>query len=121
MSYSTAELSYGSLPLASTSSSSKQATILLETPLRSDAREPLSYRDIILETTVSDGAIGSARVVVESIQGSTEIWAGVRGEVEDIILDDASDHNGMGKVVVSVEWYVCVCYLSHALEECACI
>jgi exosome complex RNA-binding protein Rrp42 (RNase PH superfamily) len=96
--FSSAELSYSTNPLIATSKSS----------LRSDARQPLAYRDIILQTSIAQPAIGSARIIVDSLAGSTEICAGVRGEVEDISQDQSDDpaNPGMGKVVVSVEWYV---------------
>lgn len=98
--FSPAELSYTSVPLASSSIPSNAVSI----PLRADAREPLSYRDVILETDVSHGTLGSAKVVVGGAGGYTEVWAGVKGEVENVELGDEDEGAGAGKVVVSVEW-----------------
>ena len=97
--FSPSELSYAAHPL----SHSTQSKPFGESLLRSDARAALAYRDIGLETGVAQGTIGSARVIVEGAGGSTEIWAAVRGEVEDL---NETDGEGMGKVVVNVEWSV---------------
>ena len=97
---STSEQSYTSAPLSS-------STTLF---LRSDARPPLSYRDITLDTHVVEGTIGSAKVIIgETGMGGlyTEVWAGVRGEIEDMGKEDAStgvDGMGRGRIVVAVEW-----------------
>ncbi|BGP19502.1 hypothetical protein JCM10213_006322 [Rhodosporidiobolus nylandii] len=101
--FSPAELSFAAVPL---SHSAGAATGLDdEAPLRADGRTPLQYRDIVLQTGVSNaqGALGSARVVVEDAAGtsgggSTEIWAGVRGEVEN--MEDGQEG---GRVVVALE------------------
>lgn len=91
--FSPSELSYTSTPLSASS-----------TPLfRTDARTPLTYRDIVLDTHVVEGTIGSAKVVIGGLGGYTEVWAGVRGEVEDLPKD--AEGEGHGRVVVSVEWY----------------
>ena len=109
--FSPSELSYASQPLAH----STQSKPFGESLLRSDARAALAYRDIGLETGVAQGTIGSARVIVEGAGGSTEIWAAVRGEVEDL---DETQGEGMGKVVVNVEWSVdTLIVLSSSREE----
>ena len=97
--FSPSELSYAAHPL----SHSTQSKPFGESLLRSDARAALAYRDIGLETGVAQGTIGSARVIVDGAGGSTEIWAAVRGEVEELA---ETDGEGMGKVVVNVEWSV---------------
>lgn len=101
--FSPAELSFSAVPLSFSSSTAHPAE---EQPLRPDGRLPLQYRDIILQTGVSQaqGALGSAKVIVEDSAGtagaaSTEVWAGVRGEIENVI----SGQTG-GKIVVGLEW-----------------
>ncbi|GAA6009057.1 hypothetical protein JCM11491_005729 [Sporobolomyces phaffii] len=100
--FSPAELSFSSVPLSFSTSLAHPAD---DQPLRPDGRLPLQYRDILLQTAVSQaqGALGSAKVVVEDAAGtggaaSTEIWAGVRGEVESV----APGQTG-GKIVVGLE------------------
>ncbi|GAA6036320.1 hypothetical protein JCM8097_001664 [Rhodosporidiobolus ruineniae] len=100
--FSPAELSFAQVPLTHSSATAHPSD---EPPLRPDGRLPLQYRDLVLQTGVSQaqGALGSARVVVEDAAGtaggqSTEIWAGVRGEVEN--MDEGQEG---GKVVVSLE------------------
>ncbi|GAA6009772.1 hypothetical protein JCM10207_004187 [Rhodosporidiobolus poonsookiae] len=100
--FSPAELSFAQVPLTHSAATAHPDD---EPPLRPDGRLPLQYRDIILQTGVSQaqGALGSARVIVEDAAGtaggaSTEIWAGVRGEVEG--MDEGQDG---GKVVVALE------------------
>lgn len=101
--FSPAELSFSSVPLSFSSSIAHPSE---EQPLRPDGRLSLQYRDISLQTGVSQaqGALGSAKVIVEDSAGtagaaSTEIWAGVRGEIENV----ASGQTG-GRVVVGLEW-----------------
>ncbi|GAA5824758.1 hypothetical protein JCM11251_005329 [Rhodosporidiobolus azoricus] len=101
--FSPAELSYAQVPLSHSTTTSHPDD---DAPLRPDGRLPLQYRDLILQTGVSQaqGALGSARVVVEDAAGtggggSTEIWAGVRGEVENMEEGQAG-----GKVVVALEF-----------------
>ena len=91
-----------SVPLASSGIPAGAITV----PLRADAREPLSYRDVVLETGVSLGTLGSAKVVVGGPGGYTEVWAGVKGEVENVEQSAEDASAGAGKVVVSVEWSV---------------
>ncbi|GAA5924740.1 hypothetical protein JCM1841_004133 [Sporobolomyces salmonicolor] len=100
--FSPSELSFSSVPLTFSSSLAHPDD---DVPLRPDGRLPLQYRDIILQTGVSQaqGALGSAKVVVEDAAGagggeSTEIWAGVRGEVENV-----QEGQDGGRVVVSLE------------------
>ncbi|GAA5982336.1 hypothetical protein JCM5350_006148 [Sporobolomyces pararoseus] len=100
--FSPAELSFSAVPLSFSSSTAHPAE---EQPLRPDGRLPLQYRDIILQTGVSQaqGALGSAKVIVEDSAGtagaaSTEVWAGVRGEIENVV----SGQTG-GKIVVGLE------------------
>ncbi|GAA5853321.1 hypothetical protein JCM8547_000283 [Rhodosporidiobolus lusitaniae] len=100
--FSPAELSFTQIPLSHSSATSYAND---EVPLRPDGRSPLQYRDLVLQTGVSQaqGALGSARVVVEDAGGtgggaSTEVWAGVRGEVET--MEEGQEG---GKVVVSLE------------------
>lgn len=104
--FSTSELSFVSVPLSS--SSSTPATSI-DPLLRADGRQPLAYRDIVLATNVSQaqGALGSAKVQIGSVGGETEIWAGVRGEVEDVTDNGEEQHERGeqgGRVVVSIEW-----------------
>ncbi|GAA5968659.1 hypothetical protein JCM11641_007715 [Rhodosporidiobolus odoratus] len=101
--FSPSELSFASVPLSHTSTLDQLDDDDL--PLRPDGRTPLQYRDIILQTGVSQaqGALGSARVTVEDAAGTgggglTEIWAGVRGEVETMEQGQQG-----GKVVVALE------------------
>lgn len=103
--FSHAELTFAQVPLSHSAATAHPSD---DVPLRPDGRTPLQFRDIILQTDVShaQGALGSAKVVVEDAAGagggsSTEIWAGVRGEVES--MDDGQEG---GKVVVSLEWCV---------------
>ncbi|GAA5907425.1 hypothetical protein JCM6882_003857 [Rhodosporidiobolus microsporus] len=100
--FSPAELSFAQVPLTHSTEASHPDD---DVPLRPDGRLPLQYRDIVLQTGVSQaqGALGSARVVVEDAAGtgggsSTEIWAGVRGEVEN--MEEGQEG---GKVVVALE------------------
>ncbi|KAK4703345.1 hypothetical protein P7C70_g2876, partial [Phenoliferia sp. Uapishka_3] len=97
--FSPSEVSYTSVPLASTGVPTGSVTV----PLRADAREPLSYRDVVLETSVSLGTLGSAKVTVGGPGGYTEVWAGVKGEVENVEQSAEDASAGAGKVVVSVE------------------
>jgi len=101
--FSPSELSYSSVPLSFSSSLTHPSD---DQPLRPDGRLPLQYRDITLQTGVSQaqGALGSARVMVEDSSGtagggSTEIWAGVRGEIENVV-----DGQTGGRIVVGLEW-----------------
>ena len=94
------------VPLASSTSATS-----VEPLLRADGRQPLAYRDIVLATNVSQaqGALGSAKVQIGGAGGETEVWAGVRGEVEDVAVgagDEQSAARGDqgGRVVVSIEW-----------------
>ncbi|BGP34847.1 hypothetical protein JCM10296v2_006671 [Rhodotorula toruloides] len=100
--FSHAELTFAQVPLSHSAATAHPSD---DAPLRTDGRTPLQFRDIILQTGVSQaqGALGSAKVVVEDAAGagggsSTEVWAGVRGEVEN--MDE--EHEG-GRVVVSLE------------------
>lgn len=105
--FSTSELSFVSVPL-STSSSTPATSV--DPLLRADGRQPLAYRDIVLATNVSQaqGALGSAKVQISSIGGETEIWAGVRGEVEDVTDSGEEQQHERGdqggRIVVSIEW-----------------
>ena len=103
--FSPAELSFSTIPLTFSSSAAQAAE---EAPLRPDGRLPLQYRDLILHTGVSQaqGALGSAKVVVEDAAGtagaaSTEVWAGVRGEIENVQPGQTG-----GRIVVGLEWSV---------------
>ncbi|GAA6046704.1 hypothetical protein JCM3770_003125 [Rhodotorula araucariae] len=100
--FSPAELSFAQVPLAQPAQPAHPDDDL---PLRPDGRSPLQFRDVVLETGVSQaqGALGSARVILEDAAGTggggaTEVYAGVRGEIET--MDDAQ---AGGKVVVSLE------------------
>ncbi|GAA5829847.1 hypothetical protein JCM5353_003431 [Sporobolomyces roseus] len=100
--FSPSELSYSSVPLSFSSSLTHPSD---DQPLRPDGRLPLQYRDITLQTGVSQaqGALGSARVMVEDSSGtagggSTEIWAGVRGEIENVV-----DGQTGGRIIVGLE------------------
>ncbi|GAA5943992.1 uncharacterized protein JCM15063_006138 [Sporobolomyces koalae] len=100
--FSPAEVSFSAVPLTGSSSTALQAD---DQPLRPDGRSPLQYRDIVLQTGVSQaqGALGSAQVTVDDAAGtagatSTEIWAGVRGEIEN-----AAPGQTGGRVVVGLE------------------
>ncbi|GAA5835870.1 hypothetical protein JCM3766R1_005873 [Sporobolomyces carnicolor] len=100
--FSPAELSFSTVPLTFSSSAAQAAE---EAPLRPDGRLPLQYRDLILHTGVSQaqGALGSAKVVVEDAAGtagaaSTEVWAGVRGEIENVQPGQTG-----GRIVVGLE------------------
>ncbi|GAA5899757.1 uncharacterized protein JCM6883_005980 [Sporobolomyces salmoneus] len=100
--FSPAELSFSSVPLSFSSSLAQSSE---EPPPRPDGRVPLQYRDITLQTGVSlaQGALGSAKVVVEDSAGtagagSTEICAGVRGEIENV----APGQTG-GRIVLGLE------------------
>lgn len=96
--FSPSELSFTSIPLTSSSTASTSNL------LRSDARKPLNYRDLILDTAITEGSnIGNCKVLIgDTILGYTEIWCGVRAEVEDVL--NGEEHGG--RIVVSVEWLV---------------
>jgi exosome complex component RRP42 len=104
--FSTSELSFVSVPLSTSSAPATSVDPLL----RADGRLPLAYRDILLATNVSQaqGALGSAKVQIGSTGGETEIWAGVRGEVEDVTDhgEEQQQERGEqgGRIVVSIEW-----------------
>lgn len=109
--FSHAELTFAQVPLSHSAATAHPSD---DAPFRPDGRTPLQFRDIILQTGVSQaqGALGSAKVVAEDAAGagggsSTEVWAGVRGEVEN--MDEEQEG---GKVVVSLEW--CVASFSHS-------
>ncbi|GAA6060465.1 hypothetical protein JCM10212_000893 [Sporobolomyces blumeae] len=116
--FSPSEQSYASVPLASTSSS--PSTSPFDAPLRPDGRLPLEYRDIVLQTGVSQaqGCLGSSKVTVEDAAGTaggsvTEILAGVRGEIESIAsagpganassAPPSADEGEGGRIVVTLE------------------
>lgn len=103
--FSPAELSFAQVPLVHSASATLPSD---EVPLRVDGRTPLEYRQVVLETDVSraQGALGSAQVTVHDAAGAgggayTQVWAGVRGEVDTI----SSGQHG-GKIVIGLEWYV---------------
>ncbi|BGP42934.1 hypothetical protein JCM10450v2_007053 [Rhodotorula kratochvilovae] len=100
--FSPAELSFAQVPLAHSAAAAHPDD---DAPLRADGRSPLHFRDIVLATGVSQaqGALGSAKVVLEDAAGTggggaTEVYAGVRGEIESM-----DDGQAGGKVVVSLE------------------
>lgn len=93
--FSPSEISFTSVPLSSTSSSSA---------LRADGRSPLGFRDLTLDLAVVPGCVGSARVVIGDSQGSSEVWAGVRAEVEDVVVGELEPEGGRGRVVCSLDW-----------------
>lgn len=103
--FSPAELTFAQVPLTHSAATAHPDD---EVPLRPDGRTPLQYRDLVLETGVSQaqGALGSAKVSIEDAAGAggggtTEVYAGVRGEIET--MNEGQDG---GRIVVSVEWYV---------------
>jgi len=103
--FSPSELSFAQVPLSHSAATSNP---LDDPPLRLDGRTPLQYRDIVLETNVShaQGALGSAKVSLDDAAGTggggtTEVYAGVRGEIESMDAGSAG-----GRVVVSLEWCV---------------
>ncbi|GJN93160.1 hypothetical protein Rhopal_006207-T1 [Rhodotorula paludigena] len=84
--FSPAELTFAQVPLTHSAAAAHPDD---EVPLRLDGRTPLQYRDLVLETGVSQaqGALGSAKVSIEDAAGAggggtTEVYAGVRGEIE---------------------------------------
>ncbi|GAA5836709.1 hypothetical protein JCM9279_007633 [Rhodotorula babjevae] len=100
--FSPSELSFAQVPLSHSAATSNP---LDDPPLRLDGRTPLQYRDIVLETNVShaQGALGSAKVSLDDAAGTggggtTEVYAGVRGEIESMEHGSAG-----GRVVVSLE------------------
>lgn len=111
--FSPAELSFAQVPLVQPAGAALPGD---EVPLRVDGRTPLEYRQIVLETDVSraQGALGSAQVTVHDAAGAgggayTQVWAGVRGEVDTI----SSGQQG-GRIIIGLEWYVllsCSAYL----------
>ncbi|SCZ96757.1 BZ3500_MvSof-1268-A1-R1_Chr4-1g06690 [Microbotryum saponariae] len=104
--YSTSELSYTQRALASntpTTSSSASQPLLL----RADGRCPLSFRDIILTTNVSQaqGAVGSALACLDDLGGQSQVMAAVRAEVEDVRTaeDEEVTTSGNGGMTISIE------------------
>ncbi|SGZ23824.1 BQ5605_C023g09642 [Microbotryum silenes-dioicae] len=103
--YSISELSYTQKALASnaptTSSSASQPL------LRADGRRPLSFRDIILTTNVSQaqGAVGSALACLDDLGGQSQVMAAVRAEVEDVRTgeDEQPITSGNGGMTISIE------------------
>ncbi|GAA5995432.1 uncharacterized protein JCM10292_005169 [Rhodotorula paludigena] len=100
--FSPAELNFAQVPLTHSAATAHPDD---EVPLRPDGRTPLQYRDLVLETGVSQaqGALGSAKVSIEDAAGAggggtTEVYAGVRGEIET--MNEGQDG---GRIVVSVE------------------
>lgn len=109
--YSPAELSYTKVALTGVSSSSPFDAVDDDSPiLRADGRTLLSYRDIHLATDVSlaQGALGSACVRLggedNGAAGPSECWAGVRGEIVDLVEPESEQQQGQGQVLVTVEW-----------------
>lgn len=103
--FSPAELSFAQVPLVHPAGAALPGD---EVPLRVDGRTPLECRQIVLETDVSraQGALGSAQVTVHDAAGAgggayTQVWAGVRGEVDTI----SSGQQG-GRIIIGLEWYV---------------
>lgn len=103
--FSPAELSFAQVPLVHPAGAALPGD---EVPLRVDGRTPLEYRQIVLETDVSraQGALGSAQVTVHDAAGAgggayTQVWAGVRGEVDTI----SSGQQG-GRIIIGLEWCV---------------
>ncbi|GAA5962217.1 hypothetical protein JCM8115_006632 [Rhodotorula mucilaginosa] len=100
--FSPAELSFAQVPLVQPAGAALPGD---EVPLRVDGRTPLEYRQIVLETDVSraQGALGSAQVTVHDAAGAgggayTQVWAGVRGEVDTI----SSGQQG-GRIIIGLE------------------
>ncbi|SCV74451.1 BQ2448_8090 [Microbotryum intermedium] len=92
--YSTSELSYTQTPLASSAASSSSSPTVA---LRADGRPPLSFRDIILTTNVSQaqGAVGSALACFDDLMGQSQVMAAVRADVDD--LGTHGDEEGEGE------------------------
>lgn len=95
--FSPSELSFTAVPLSTGGSSSTAA-------LRADGRTPLEYRDLTLDLAVVPGCVGSARVQIGDSQGSSEVWAGVRAEVEDVATGQHEPQGGRGRVILSLDW-----------------
>ncbi|GAA5984697.1 hypothetical protein JCM10908_003465 [Rhodotorula pacifica] len=100
--FSPSERSFAQVPLVHPAAATRAGD---EAPLRVDGRTALEYRQVLLETDVSraQGALGSAQVTVQDAAGAgggayTQVWAGVRGEVDTI----SSGQQG-GRIVIGLE------------------
>lgn len=74
----------------------KRIQELLKEGKRLDGREPFQYRDIKIETNVSNKAEGSARVMI----GKTEVIAGVKMATQQ----PYTDHEDEGTMTTSMEF-----------------
>jgi exosome complex RNA-binding protein Rrp42 (RNase PH superfamily) len=94
---SKAEIAYIRSIILGTASDSSQ--------VRGDGRTPFTYRPIGLELGVSPATNGSARARI----GETEVWTGIKLEVEsnEMKYVGASGRDG-GRVEITVTWYVVI-------------
>ena len=69
---------------------------LLKEDKRTDGRKPFEFREIVIETNVSNNAEGTARVKI----GKTEVIAGVKMETQV----PYSDHDDEGTLMVGMEF-----------------
>ena len=74
----------------------KQIEALLSKDIRLDGRKPFDYRDIIIETDVSNNAEGSARVKI----GKTDVIVGVKMGVQE----PYTDHEDEGTMMTGMEY-----------------
>ena len=74
----------------------KQIETLLGKDIRLDGRKPFDYRDVIVETNVSNNAEGSARVKI----GKTDVIVGVKMGVQE----PYPDHEDEGTMMTTMEY-----------------
>jgi exosome complex component RRP42 len=77
-------------------------------PQRADGRDLADFRLIALETGTADLANGSSRISigrnVNDNGGGTEIFAATKLEVESISVDETSEGQEGGRLVINVSW-----------------
>jgi len=74
----------------------KKIASLLEQDKRLDDRKPFDYRDLVIETNISNNAEGSARVKI----GKTEVIVGVKLGVQE----PYTDHEDEGTMMTTMEY-----------------
>ena len=74
----------------------KKIANLLEKDARLDARKPFDYRDVVIETGISNNAEGSARVKI----GKTEVIVGVKLGTQE----PYTDHEDEGTMMTTMEY-----------------
>ena len=74
----------------------KQIETLLEKGIRLDGRKPFDYRDVIIETNVSNNAEGSARVKI----GKTDVIVGIKLGTQE----PYTDHEDEGTMMTGMEY-----------------